>query len=392
MSEKFIKKAKRCFLAITATLSSLLLLVSAADISIGNNISVFEGRQIQVPAFAEIEEINKSVSGFCVNTSVKTSVLGFEFKNISADVYKNVRLCPGGNAFGVKLKTDGVIVVGIGNVHGTGESPASKAGLKVGDIIVSLNGQKISDCNTLDSIIASSKGKEMNICYISTGKEKTGTITPLEDSESGEYKIGIWVRDTTAGIGTVTFTEPKTGIFGGLGHGICDPDSGTLLPLSDGDVYDVIINGLEKGESGDPGELRGFFIGDSIGKVKSNTECGIFGNLNATAKDDNALEIALKKDIKCGKAEMICTIDENGPQRYEIEIIKILPGNANTKNFIIKVTDSKLLDKAGGIVQGMSGSPIIQNNKLIGAVTHVLVNDPTKGYGIFIENMLNQLQ
>ncbi len=392
MSEKFIKKAKRCFFVITAALSSLLLLVSAADVSIGDNASVFEGCQVQVPAFATVENVNESVSGFCVNTNVKTSILGLDFKSISTDVYKNIRLCPGGNAFGVKLKIDGVIVVGIGNVHGTGESPAAKAGLKIGDVILSLNGQKITDCDAFDKVIANFDGKALKIRYLSSDKEKISSITPLKDTENGEYKIGIWVRDNTAGIGTVTFTEPKTGIFGGLGHGICDPDSGILLPITGGDVYDVIINSVERGESGTPGELRGFFIGDVIGRIKSNTVCGVFGKTDAVSTTDKSLEIALKKDIECGKAEIICTVDDNTPQSYEIEIIKILPGNTNTKNFIIKVTDSRLLEKTGGIVQGMSGSPIIQNNKLIGAVTHVLVNDPTKGYGIFIENMLNQLQ
>ena len=203
----------------------------------------------------------------------------------------------------------------------------------------------------------------------------------------------MWLKDSTSGIGTVTFIDPDTNIFGGLGHGICDINNGALIPLSKGIIMDVTINGVNKGKIGAAGELKGSFKLKKIGSLMNNTGCGVFGVLteNCVKSPEELINICPKEEVKEGDAYIWCTLSNGEPQKYAIRIYNIDTTNATVKNFKIKVTDPLLISKTGGIVQGMSGSPIIQDGKLVGAVTHVLINDPTSGYGIFIENMLNQI-
>ena len=190
----------------------------------------------------------------------------------------------------------------------------------------------------------------------------------------------------------MTFIVPDDNTFGGLGHGVCDTDTGVLMPFDKGNVCDVNISGVARGKAGTPGELRGFFANNETGVLYKNTVCGVFGRFSSLPKNAQPpIPIGLKGELVEGHAEVICTTAENSPTVYDIEIVKINRDSGENKNFIVKVTDERLLEKTGGIVQGMSGSPIIQNGKLVGAVTHVLINDPTRGYGIFIENMLNNI-
>ena len=218
-------------------------------------------------------------------------------------------------------------------------------------------------------------------------------LTPVYSKESEKYKLGIWVRDNTAGIGTLTFIKSDDGMFGGLGHGIYDIDTGELLPLSRGIVTDVSVTGIIKGSAGKPGEIRGYLKQNKTGALITNCDCGVFGVFTPSPEisKEKLLPIAFRSEVKCGPATIRCTLDEGGIKEYGIEILNINHDSQGTKCFTVHVTDSALLEKTGGIVQGMSGSPIIQDGKLVGAVTHVMVNDPTTGYGIFIENMLKQI-
>lgn len=297
-------------------------------------------------------------------------------------------LIPCGTPFGVKLLTDGVMVVAVNDVD-TAEgkqNPARKAGLEVGDVVVSLDGAPVSTNQQVGKMVADSNGEPISVCYRRDGKESTTTLVPAKSSSGGQWRAGLWVRDSSAGIGTVTFCTGD-GVFGGLGHPICDVDTGEILPLASGEIVEATITGVKKGACGAAGELCGNFSNnDNLGNVELNTECGLFGKLNEPLTTHDAVPLGLKQDVQPGKATIYTTLSGEEPQEYDVEIESI-DYHDNTRNLIVKVTDPELLEKTGGIVQGMSGSPILQNGKLVGAVTHVLVNDPTKGFGIFAETM-----
>lgn len=301
-------------------------------------------------------------------------------------------LIPGGMAFGVKFFVEGAIVLGTTGVETASGvvSPAKDCGLKAGDIIIRAGGKEFGSASELISVIEGSGGKAVHLAYLRDGNENTVTVTPVRDLENGDYRIGVMVRDSTAGIGTVSFIDPETLDFGGLGHGIYDSETGLLLPLARGAVVDVEITDVVKSQRNDPGELRGDFGTKVVGELWENSEQGVFGRFNSLpGRTRKAIPVASKSEITEGKAHILTTLSDNHVGEYEIEIEHIYQNSGTTKNFLIRVTDQKLLEQTGGIVQGMSGSPIIQNGKLVGAVTHVLVNDPIHGYGICIENMLN---
>lgn len=320
---------------------------------------------------------------FSLSASVSARNVGIE--NID-------ELIPGGMAFGVKFFTEGVIVLGTTGVETASGvvSPAKDAGLLAGDIITRAGGVEFDSANALVELIAGSGGKSVTIAYTRNGIEQTVTVTPARDIANGVYRIGVLVRDSTAGIGTVTFIDPETLDFGGLGHGIYDSETGTLLPLGRGAVVEVDITDVVKSERNSPGELKGAFGKALVGELWDNCDEGVFGRLSEIP--DTAYEpmpIAASGELKEGSAYILTTLAGNKIGRYDIEIEQIYKASGSTKNFLIEVTDERLLSQTGGIVQGMSGSPIIQNGMLVGAVTHVLVNDPTRGYGICIENMLS---
>ena len=296
-----------------------------------------------------------------------------------------------GTPFGMKLEASGVVVVGTADIStgGTSVNPASEAGLKIGDVIYSAGGQAVTENSQLAKIFEASRGKPVTVEAERGGKEFTAVLKPVYSEIDGQYKGGLWVRDSTAGIGTLTFYEPETGVFGGLGHGICDVDTNELIPLGSGEILPVAISGIVPGQRGTAGELQGYFSSDlPMGELTANTDTGVYGVLSQPPEESETLPIAMKQEVKAGKAQICTTIDGSGPHYYDIEIESVNYDESRlTKNLVIRVTDSALLEKTGGIIQGLSGSPIIQNGKLVGAVTHVLLNEPEKGYGIFAETM-----
>lgn len=291
---------------------------------------------------------------------------------------KEVYLIPGGEVFGAKIKQSGVTVTDVAD----GITP-----LCIGDRIYSINGEEISSCEEARRLIDECDGKEIEVRVMRGGERVTLRITPR--SSGGGYKLGVALKDGAAGIGTVTFINPEDKSFGGLGHGICDAETGEIIELAEGRVTSVILGGVERGECGKPGELRGVLTGKVKGHLYSNNECGVFGVLDNIESTANPIPVGRKSDLHTGKANIISTVKGSLTASYSIEITDIDYASDGTKSFSIKVTDPDLIALTGGIVRGMSGSPIIQDGKLVGAVTHVLVADPTEGYGIFIENMLN---
>ena len=311
--------------------------------------------------------------------------------------YKEIKLYPGGIAFGVRFHTDGLIVIGFSDIEGeSGKcNPAYDAGLREKDVITAVNGIPATSTSVLTEEIEKNAGSEITLNCTRAGRKYVAHVTPVYSEAEGRYKTGLLIRDSGAGIGTVTFIDPDNLSFGGLGHGICDGDTGELIPMDRGSVLDVTISGISKGSVGAPGEIKGYFGTKKTGTLTGNTSVGVFGSLASLPDSlpEKALPIALRDELREGEAYIYCTLDDGGvPCRYTVQISNIDRSANGNKCFTVKVTDKSLIEKTGGIVRGMSGSPIIQNGKLVGAVTHVLVNDPTTGYGIFIENMLNAAQ
>ncbi len=317
-------------------------------------------------------------------------------KTVNVDIVSHRQVVACGNTVGVKLKLDGILVVGVSDVeNNSGQKiiPAKNSGIKPGYVITGINNKNIGSIKQLVDEINSSGGKSLKISFKS-GEDKGETmVTPIISAEDKKYHIGLWVRDSTAGIGTLTFYDSATRVFGALGHGITDIDTGTLMSVASGEILESSILGVKVGRCGDPGELKGIFTeGTRLGVIQLNSDIGIYGKLDkeAACKITGKLyPVGVRSDITEGPATILSNIEGRSINEYAIEIQKVSRQNLNgSKGMVIKITDRRLLDATGGIVQGMSGSPIIQNGKIIGAVTHVLVNDPTRGYGIFIEAML----
>lgn len=300
-----------------------------------------------------------------------------------------------GTPFGMKIYTNGVLVISAGEVQtvdGTA-NPSKDAGIKVGDYIRSVNGIDISCNEDLSEIVAESAGKPLSVEIMRDGKKKTVSVTPVRSNEEGLYRIGIWVRDSSAGIGTLTFYSPSNDIICGLGHGICDSDTGELLVPEHGELVSAEVISVKKGVSGEPGELKGRFTLDKISNILLNAENGVYGKTYKSSTASELTEVALKQDVKNGEAQIFCTVSGSTPELYSCTVQKRSNFfNSETQNMIVTITDERLINTTGGIIQGMSGSPILQNGKLIGAVTHVFVDDPTKGYAVYAENMLETAQ
>lgn len=317
-------------------------------------------------------------------------------KTVYVNVIKDTMLVPCGTPFGIKMFTNGVVIVGTADIQTADgdKNPANESGLRVGDVITAIDGKKVTSNSEVGDMIANGNGKAVRLTVKRDGQPLTVPLQPVKSETDCTYKAGLWVRDSTAGIGTLTFYNPATNCYGGLGHGVCDSDTNEIMPLLNGEIVPVTISGVSRGQKGVPGELKGYFSTDSaMGTLSFNVTQGVYGLLYAAPKGKQALEVGMKQDIKTGAVQILTTIDGNGPQYFHAEIEKIdYRDNVQTKNMVLHITDEKLLNATGGIVQGMSGSPVIQNGKIIGAVTHVFVNDPTRGYGIFAENMLEVSQ
>ena len=310
--------------------------------------------------------------------------------SVSADTAEQI-VYVGGMSAGFTLKSGEIQVIGLCEVMSEKgvNSPALQSGLKSGDKITSVNGAKVETVLQLNEILNKTRGKTLDFCILRGNEELKVQIQPLKDKITGKYKIGILARDSLSGIGTVTYIDKENGRFGALGHSVAREDR-QELKISDGIVYECSIVGVSKGVRGRAGELRGMFISDkTFGTAEKICSCGIFGQISDDFEVNGLLKTVATSQSACpGKAIIYSTINGVEKKSYDVEIVKVDKHNKENKNYVIKITDDDLIRETGGIVQGMSGSPIIQNGKLIGAVTHVFLNDPTRGYGIDIQTML----
>lgn len=294
----------------------------------------------------------------------------------------------GGVPFGVKIYFDGAVVSGIEDVECEGGrmSPGRSCGIRIGDIIESVNGEHVQSASAVAVAVADSGGEAIELTVKRQGATLTLTLVPEKSLADGRYHAGLLLKDSSAGIGTVTYMNPETGEFAGLGHGICDSVTGALLPLYRGVVLDVNIVGIKRGAVGAPGEIRASFSGEKSGTLLKNTELGVYGVLT-DVNSSELISTASRDEVREGEATLYCTLDSSGRREWRVRISNVDRSATGNKCFTVEVCDKALIEKTGGIVQGMSGSPIVQNGKLVGALTHVFVDDPTRGYGIFIENM-----
>lgn len=389
-------------MCVSLTLISSLIMTAIVVLNgkMPEQFSVVEGSALQLDGNLEVSD-QKLPSGRTVETaslsagSTYTASLKlfgvFPVKEVAVRVVDLPLVVPCGTPFGIKMFTDGVLVVGMSDVDtGSGaRNPAKSAGIKIGDVIVSINKTPVNTTEDVAQLVEKSGGKTMQFHIRRDNIAFDVSFTPVKSLTENRWKAGLWVRDSSAGIGTLTFYNPDSKIFGGLGHAVCDVDTGEALPLSSGEIVPARIYSVNKGVSGQPGELRGGFETGSLGNLTTNGETGIYGTLSKLPTRAEAIPVCMKQQVKTGYAQVMATIDGVTPALYDIRIDQVRYNDSSpTRNMVIIITDKRLLEKTGGIVQGMSGSPIIQDGKLAGAVTHVFVNDPTKGFAIFAENML----
>ena len=389
-----MKKKFLCLVSLLMTPILFLILITAVCL-IKLPDKIYTKNDETVPSIAPIGNTITKIDDDSNKYEIK--FLGMiPLKSVEVEKIKDLELYPGGVPIGVRVSSEGVLVVGYSDIEINNEkeeSPGKVGGLEIGDVILKINGIEMHNSRDLVKAIKQSEKDSIKVDILRHGENITKIVT-LKKENNKDYKIGLWIRDSTAGVGTMTFYDDTSKKFGALGHPITDSDTNEPFLIKDGDVIESSIISIRKGEKGSPGELKGIFINESnpTGEIDKNTQSGIFGQLNSNIlqkSDIKRLKVGFRDEIVPGKAKIITTIDENGPQEYEIEIEKLLNQNvASSKSMVIKVTDPRLLEKTGGIVQGMSGSPIIQNNKIVGAVTHVLINKPDTGYGMYIEWML----
>lgn len=374
-----------------------LILMQGEELNIktmfGLNLENSSGQTIEAMA-SDTEKISKEVG----KLDLSLNLGNFSLKDVTVNVIPNTVVIPGGEAIGLRLYTSGVLVVGMSEIVGTDNksySPYKDSGIQEGDMIVKIDDKAITCTSDLITKVNECNGNSVEITYVRDGNNYITEIKPTK-TEENEYKLGLWVRDAAAGVGTITYYDPESQMFGALGHGILDIDTDQLIDIAKGEVITSKILSIVKGEKGKPGEVQGSIDnGKVIGEVYKNTNFGIYGKLTDVSliEGGKTLEVMPRDEVKLGKATIICTLDDNKREEYEIEIEKLYTStNRNNKNMIIKVTDERLLEKTGGIIQGMSGSPILQDGKFVGAVTHVMVNNPEKGYGIFADTMLKQMK
>ncbi|MBO5142197.1 MAG: SpoIVB peptidase [Clostridia bacterium] len=350
---------------------------------------------------AETNEKNEIKTDIIGNIKLKLKALGIiPVKDISVSVVPEKLVIPVGQTLGVKLYSKGVLIVGksvVEGIDGNDYEPYVGTNIEIGDIILEINGIKTEKIEDLKKIVEESNGRALTVKYLKNEQILEDDIIPIKSIDGNDYKIGLWVRDGAMGIGTVSFVDAETGKFAALGHGVSDADTKNKIILDSGTLNEAKIVSVTKGKKDDPGEILGVIdSGEIIGNVNKNSNIGIYGNLTEKKlkelNTNDAVKVASRNEIEIGKATILCTVEEGGAEEFEIEIQKkYLDKSSNSKCMIIKVTDKELLEKTGGIIQGMSGSPILQNGKLIGAVTHVFVNDATRGYAVFADMMLEEM-
>lgn len=406
------------FLTFSTPVQSFLTLPTHQKISVGDELSLglkfppgfLEQLSIEINDGQDILDFKNTKFNFAdispvalepghVNLQLKLFGI-IPIKKINVDVVQNIKVYPGGQAIGVLLRTQGILIVGqspIIDANGEAHLPAKKAGIEIGDTIVKVNDHYINTDDQLARLIneLGSKQESINILIKRNNNFLIKKITPIYCSETKTYRIGLYVRDNAGGVGTLTFFDPISRKYGALGHMISDSDTNQQINIKNGKLVRASIQGIQIGKRGQPGEKVGIFVeNSSLGDIQINSFCGIFGSLRdlkiINSYFSQPLPIAYANQIKTGYAEILTVVENENVEKFSINIEKVMPGRNDGKSMIIRITDPKLIKKTGGIIQGMSGSPIIQNGKIIGAVTHVFINDPTRGYGIFIENMLKE--
>lgn len=340
--------------------------------------------------------LNSLDSGYA---DLKLSLFGkLPYKTVHVKVVPDLKVIPGGQTIGVKVKSDGILVVGHHQISGPNGkvSPGEDAGLKLGDLITHLNGKKLRDAKEVAGIVEKAGGshKPIDITYKRGNEVRKTKLTPGFDQKDKLWRLGLYIRDSAAGVGTLTFYAPQQGVYGALGHVITDMNTQTPIVVGSGQVVQSSVTSISKSENGEPGEKRAIFVkeGKQLGTIERNTSFGIFGKMGQNPDHSlytTPIPVAFAEEVKEGPAEILTVVNGQEVERFQVEVVHVAKQNSpETKGMVIRITDPKLISKTGGIVQGMSGSPILQNGKLIGAVTHVFVNDPKSGYGCFIEWML----
>lgn len=412
---KFIKRNIKRLIALLIVLTIYIYVIVIDNIP--EVVTVFEGENFEIQTIfgIKINVENKEQEAILTSSILKETAEfskkgkntievslfdKFKIKDIDINVIEKTSVIPIGELAGIKLYTEGVLVVGMSEIEGKDKNkykPYINSGIEEGDIITAVNNNKVNSTTELVQNVNDSKGNAIEIIYSRNGESKECSIIPVE-AEDGGYKLGLWVRDSAAGIGTITLYEPQSSSFIALGHGITDIDTSELINISTGELVTTKILSVIKGKNGEPGKIQGTVAKQqNIGTIYKNTSFGIYGTVqniqNLNYKNDRQMEVALRDEIRTGKATILCSVDDSQqPKEYEVEIEKIYKNNNyDNKSMLIKVTDEELLSKTGGIIQGMSGSPLIQNGKFCGAVTHVLVNDATQGYAVFGDILIKQL-
>lgn len=405
---------RKNFAKIAVVLVLLLSYVYICSInSIPSNIIIFEGENLNLKIATGLTLASKNSKTILTASNINKEKINSEgtnnlnlnlfgtipVKEVNVNVIPKTMVVPLGNAIGMKLYTKGVLVVGMSQIEtdkNEKKKPYENSGIEQGDTILEINNNIVGNTEELIKEVENSKGNTINIKYLRDDKTMQTDITPVKSKNT--YKIGLWVRDVAAGVGTLTFYEPSTNLFMALGHGISDIDTEEIVNIANGELVTANIVSITKGRKGYPGEIRGTIDeGKTIGTIYKNTNFGVYGtvkNKNYLEADlTQEMEVAPRNEIKEGKAQIICQLENSTKKKYDIEIEKVyINNNQNNKSMLIKITDKELLEKTGGIIQGMSGAPIIQEEKFVGAVTNVLVNDPTQGYGVFADIMIKEMR
>lgn len=405
---------RKNFAKIAVVLVLLLSYVYICSInSIPSNIIIFEGENLNLKIATGLTLASKNSKTILTASNINKEKINSEgtnnlnlnlfgtipVKEVNVNVIPKTMVVPLGNAIGMKLYTKGVLVVGMSQIEtdkNEKKKPYENSGIEQGDTILEINNNIVGNTEELIKEVENSKGNTINIKYLRDDKTMQTDITPVKSKNT--YKIGLWVRDAAAGVGTLTFYEPSTNLFMALGHGISDIDTEEIVNIANGELVTANIVSITKGRKGYPGEIRGTIDeGKTIGTIYKNTNFGVYGmvkNKNYLEADlTQEMEVAPRNEIKEGKAQIICQLENSTKRKYDIEIEKVyINNNQNNKSMLIKITDKELLEKTGGIIQGMSGAPIIQEEKFVGAVTNVLVNDPTQGYGVFADIMIKEMR
>lgn len=397
--KKFVKTIDGILAVICAV---IFVLVAVGTVCMPKNITFYDGsREACFLKIYNVKETDNDIiavsGGNTTRSSAEVSLFGIiPVNKIAAESKDRKYVRVGGDIIGIRMYTEGLMVVGVESVDTAGGSvsPGSDCGILSGDIITKVNGENVASSAQFGQIVSSCGGKSINITVKRNSTEYEFVLQPVYSETENKYRCGLWLRDSTAGIGTLTFSDSQTHMFASLGHAICDSDTNSVIPVGDGDILEAVVKGCTPGEKGSTGQIHGSFVNNVIGKLVDNNEFGVYGTYTDDVFADSEIyPVASQSEVKTGEAKIITTVTAEGKKEYDIEIEKITYSNEMaSRSIVIRVTDPELLAMTGGIVQGMSGSPIIQNGMLVGAVTHVFLNNPECGYGVFAETMIAEAE